>query len=248
MESIIQDGGELPRATNTAYEIPTKEQYSKIFENDFRSCSTKDCKNYCLSQKNSCKSCIEIKTLKEEISKLRKANNELNVRIFNLETQQKLTERPKSSHNVDGWKARTNKMENDQKELITKELYRTMEKSIEEMKVSLKEKFSEQIEKIMGKNECSDTGSLAFYSDGDYKDNLPTAKDTEENMNKESYTEERKRVQSDKSSELENETKKRCKNAIIYGMKEEEFESEDQQSVLSLLREIEVECTPIKAY
>ena len=248
MESIIRDGGELPRATNTVYDIPTKERYSKIFENDFRSCSTKDCKNYCISQKNFCKPCIEVKTLREEISKLREVNNELSVRIFNLETQHNLTERPKSSHKIDGWKARPKKTESDHIELLIKDLYGTMEKSIEEMKVSLEEKFSEQIEKIIGKNECSAIESLETYSDGNCKDNLTAAKQTDDDMYQESYIEEKKSVASDKSSALEEETQRRCKNAIIYGLKEEELESEDQRSVLSLLQAIEVETTPIKAY
>ena len=174
-------------------------------------------------------------------------NNELSTRISNLETQHKLIERPKSSQKIDGWKERIEKTKNDRIELLIKDLYGTLEKSIKEMKVSVEEKFLEQMEKIVRKNERWDTKSLETNSDGNCKDNQ-TARQIDDHMNEESYIEENKSVLSIKSCVLIEDTKRRCKNAIIYGLEEKELEAEDQRSVLSLLRAIKVDCTPIKVY
>ena len=58
------------------------------FENDFRVCSSEECKNYCLGQKNTCKYCTEVKHLWHEIKRLREMNDEMMEQITNLEVSQ----------------------------------------------------------------------------------------------------------------------------------------------------------------
>ena len=175
-------------------------------------------------------------------------NEEMGVRIVSLETQHKLTEQSTSSQNTDGWKARLKNSEVNQIELLIKDLYGTMDKSIEEMKLLVKEKISEKMEKNIGKNELIGTQCIEANSDENFEPNISTAKQIDDKMYKQNYTKETTCAPSGSSIALDEEKGRRCKNAIIYGLKEKEIESEDQQSVLGLLQAIHTQCKPLKIY
>ena len=134
MKSILKDGGELPGATNSD-DIACHERYSEVFENDFRTCSSKECKNYCISQKKFCMHCSEVIALREEIVKLREVNNQMKVRILDLEKEQANLQR------IDEPDERTKKNDEGELKLLVKDLFSSIEKSISSIK-SIEEKVT----------------------------------------------------------------------------------------------------------
>ena len=80
------------------------------FEKDFRVCSSEECKNYCLGQKNTCKYCTEVKHLWHEIKRLREMNDEMMEHMIDPETSQKgKSKRRKRKQNKSGRERRERK-------------------------------------------------------------------------------------------------------------------------------------------
>ena len=132
---------------------------------------------------------------------------------------------------------------------MVKDLFSSIEKSISKIKVSIEEKVTENIEEVAEQGQCDSLhDGMEIFSGETYKEKLTMASPCDDMIYKEHKSEDNQSKQSDSSSKLNELDKRRCKNAILYGLKEEESELEDQKTVLHMLQTIDVQCTPRKLY
>ena len=117
------------------------------FDDDFRECSSENCRNNCLTQKTTCMLCTENITLRIEIARLHKINDEMMEHMIDLETNQSgKSKRRKIEDN------KTNQQEKDGKEcdaiqVLTKQVHNYMEKKIIEMTEIIKDTIAEHVNK-----------------------------------------------------------------------------------------------------
>jgi hypothetical protein len=188
--------------------------------------------------------CSEVKALREVIVKLHKVNNQMKVRILDLEKEEANLQR------IDEPNERTKKNDEGELKLLVKVLFSSIEKRISKIKVSIEEKVTENIEEVAEQGQCESLhdGMEIFSGETYNKEKLTKASPCDDMIYKEHKSEDNQSKQSDSSSTLNEVVKRRCKNAILYGLKEEESELEDQKTVLHMLQTIDVQCTPRKLY
>ena len=122
----------------------------------------------------------------------------------------------------------TKKNDEGELKLLIKDLFSSIEKSISNMKLSIEEKDPAKIKDDDYKDQPNSLHGMETFSGETYKEKLIKTSPCHDMIYKEHRIDENKSQQSDSSSE---EDKRRCKNAILYGLKEEESESEDQKMV-----------------
>ena len=72
----------------TTMETNTNSLKNIVFEENFRKCSSKKCKNDSLREKETCEICTENIALKTELKRIRTINDEMEEHIVNYETNQ----------------------------------------------------------------------------------------------------------------------------------------------------------------
>ena len=208
-------------------ELMTNEEEG--FENDFRVCSSDECKNYCLGRKNTCKYCTEIKQLWNEITQLREMNDEMIEHITNLEVNQDIGMNKKRKITTDD---ENMPIEQDIKNFLIplfEQAEKRMDKKFKEMETSIKTTILEQEKPTL------DSKVVPTYASALSANSISSS--NEEQINKST-------VMSRKSEDIE----RRERNLILYGYKESESLTEDQVNLFKFCTSINPNIDPVKIY
>ena len=116
-----------------------------VFEDNFRKCSTKKCKNDSLVEKETCEICTENIALKTELKRIRTINEEMEEHIVNLETNQiNCTKKRRIIKDTD---LQQEKLELQNKDInsVVKEVQNLIEERLTTFEESMKDMMVEQV-------------------------------------------------------------------------------------------------------
>ena len=130
-----------------------------ILADNSRKCSSKNCKNDSIQDKETCEVCTENIDLKNELRRLRDENDEMKEHIVSYETSQKYnSKKHKSSIEAELPKEKV-KMQNQEVKTVVNEVQKLLEKSFCNLEKTVKYTISEQL-----RNNSISTPPLGTYA------------------------------------------------------------------------------------
>ena len=195
--------------------------------NECGKCSTENCKNERLRQKDLCKQCTEIKALRYEIRELHDKIYDLEEHVINMETDQGNVMKKRRVHTA------MEEIDKRQMHNLTKNIEAKLSeitKNFEAMDRKIDEALQKRIETK------TPTYASALGPKKDYS--MKTVDIVHTMVAKIPFSE----------KIMDEELLRRNKNAIVYGFYECHDIDKDQEKMRNFLQEIDVSYSPIKAY
>ena len=202
-----------------------------VFEDNFRKCSTKKCKNDSLIEKETCEICTENIALKTELKRIHTINEEMEEHIVNLETNQiNCTKKRRIIKDTD---LQQEKLELQNKDInsVVKEVQNLIEERLTTFEESIKDMMVEQV-----KNNSNPAPPSVTYASA-VSTNVTSDKSSISMMH-----------QNQTQKQACDELNRRKRNVIVYGFEENEDKIKDHASIRKFVQEIDPRHDPVIVY